>query len=84
MLLTISRPSVPVSDPTVALTVQVVPLPVTVVTPAPVTPGCVERLKLEALTPVILRLKMTVHETVVALVGSAPARLIETTFPAIV
>jgi hypothetical protein len=78
--LTISSASVPLVVPVVAVTVHVVPLPVTVVTlvPVPLT------LKFEALIPVIIRLKVTVHETVAALVGLVPARLIETTFPAIV
>jgi hypothetical protein len=42
---------------------------VTVVTLAPVPPT---RLKFDALTPVTLLLKVTVHATVAALVGLAP------------
>jgi hypothetical protein len=80
----ISSPSVPVAVPVVALTVQVVPVPVTVVTLVPVAPGRAVRLKFAAFTPVTLLLKVTDHATVVALVGFAPARLIVSTFVAIV
>jgi hypothetical protein len=80
----ISNPSVPVVVPVVALTVHVVPLPVTPVTLAPVSPDEGVRLKFDAVTPVTLLLKVTVHATVAALVGFAPARLIETTRVAIV
>jgi hypothetical protein len=62
-----------------AVTVHVVPLPVTVpiVAPLPV------RLKFDAFKPVTLLLNVTVHETVAALVGLVPARLIDSTFAAI-
>ena len=80
----ISSSSVPVAVPGFALTVHVVALPVTLVTLVPVPAGCAVSVKLEALTPVMLSLKVTVHATVAALVGLAPARLIETTFGAIV
>jgi hypothetical protein len=71
----------------VALTVHVVPLPVTLVTLTPVPPdtaGRASRLKFDAVTPVTLLLNVTVHDTEAALVGLAAARLIETTFGAIV
>jgi hypothetical protein len=62
-----------------AVTVHVVPLPVTlaIVAPVPV------RLKFDAFKPVTLLLNVTVHETVAALVGLVPARLIDSTFAAI-
>ena len=78
----ISSASVPVVAPTFALTVHVVPLPVTVVTLAPV-PAALFTLKFAAVTPVTLLLNVTVQATVAALVGLAPARLIESTFAAI-
>ncbi len=57
------KPSVPLPVPTLAVTVQFVPLPETVVIAAPVRPVAT-RLNAEALTPVTLRLKLTLHETV--------------------
>ena len=51
---------------------------------SPVTAGRAVTLKFDAVTPVILLLNVTVHATEAALVGFAPARLIETTFGAIV
>ncbi len=66
------RPSVPLPVPTLAVTVQLVPLPVTVVIAAPVRPVAA-RLNAEALTPVTLRLKLTLHETVEVMVVCAQA-----------
>jgi hypothetical protein len=66
-----------------ALTVLVVPLPVTLVTLAPLTPVPL-RLKFEADTPVILPLKVTVQASDDAPEGFVPARLIDTTLGAIV
>jgi hypothetical protein len=77
----ISSPSVPVVVPVFAVTVHVVPLPVTLVTLVPVPPV---RLKFDAFTPVTLSLNVTVQDTVEPLDGLVPARLIETTFGAIV
>jgi hypothetical protein len=56
------KPSVPLPVPTLAVTVQLVPLPVTEVMAEPVSPVAA-RLNAEALTPVTLRLKLTVHDT---------------------
>ena len=56
------RPSVPTPVPTVAVTVQLVPLPVTEVMAEPVSPVAA-RLKAVASTPVTLRLKLTFQET---------------------
>jgi hypothetical protein len=54
---------------------------VTVVTarPGSIPPG----LKFDAFSPVTLLLNVTVHETVAALVGLVPARLIDSTLAAI-
>ena len=59
-------------------TVHVVPLPDGPMIIAPVDP-VPRRLKLEAFNPVTPLLKVTVKLTVVADVGLAPARVIETT-----
>jgi hypothetical protein len=55
-----------------AVTVQLVPLPVTEVMAEPVSPVAA-RLNAEALTPVTLRLKLTLHETVEVMVLCAQA-----------
>jgi hypothetical protein len=77
----ISSPSVPVVVPGFAVTVHVVPLPVTLVTLAPVPPV---RLKLAGVSPVTLSFSVTVQVSADELDGLVPARLIETTFGAIV
>ena len=77
----ISSVSEPVLAPGLTLTVQVVPLPVMLVTVAPVPPL---KPKLAAVTPVTASLKVTVQESVDAPEGLGPTRLIETTFGAIV
>jgi hypothetical protein len=66
------KPSVPLPVPTLAVTVQLVPLPVTEVMAEPVSPVAA-RLNAEALTPVTLRLKLTLHETVEVMVLCAQA-----------
>jgi hypothetical protein len=72
-------PSVPLPVPVLAVTVQVVPPPLTPVIagvpPSPTLTGT----KLPLLTPVTLVLNITVQETLAALVGLAAARLIEVT-----
>jgi hypothetical protein len=70
--------------PGLAVTVHVVPLPVTLVTLAPVSPDEGVRLKFDAFNPVTTSLNVTVQESVAAPDGFGPARLIETTFGAIV
>jgi hypothetical protein len=57
------RPSVPAPVPTFAVTVQLVPLTLTVVIAEPLRPVAT-RPKALASTPVTLRLKVTVHDTV--------------------
>ena len=64
--------------PVLAVTVHVVPLPVTAEMKAPLTPLAASANAL-ASTPVTLWLNVTVHDTVAALVGLESARLIETT-----
>jgi hypothetical protein len=66
------KPSVPAPVPTLAVTTQLVPLPVTVVMAEPVRP-LATRLNALALTPVTLRLKVTLHETVVVMAVCAHA-----------
>ena len=66
------------------MTVQVIPLPVTLVIAVPVPAGTAARLKFEAVTPVTLLLNVTVHATVDAAVGFGSFRAIETTLAAIV
>jgi hypothetical protein len=56
------KPSVPLPVPTLAVTVRLVPLPLTEVMAEPVSPVAA-RLNAEALTPVTLRLKLTLHDT---------------------
>jgi hypothetical protein len=56
------RPSVPVPEPTFAVTTQFVPLPVTEVIEEPVSP-LATRLKAAAVTFVTLRLNVTFHDT---------------------
>jgi hypothetical protein len=55
-----------------AVTVRLVPLPLTEVMAEPVSPVAA-RLNAEALTPVTLRLKLTLHETVEVMVLCAQA-----------
>ncbi len=57
------KPSVPVPEPTLAVTTQFVPLPVTEVIEEPVIP-LATRLKAAAVTFVTLRLKVTFQDTV--------------------
>jgi hypothetical protein len=59
---------VPLPTPRIAVTVQVVPLPVTAAMDAPLSPVDT-RLNAVELTPVTLRLKVTVHATVEAVVA---------------
>ena len=66
------RPRVPLPVPVLAVTVRVVPVPVTLVMAAPVTPVCAS-VKSLASTFVTLALKVTVQDTLAALVGLAPA-----------
>jgi hypothetical protein len=56
------RPSVPAPVPTSAVTVHVVPLPVTEVMDEPVSPVAA-RLNAADVTLLTLRLKVTVHDT---------------------
>ena len=63
----IVNPMLPIADPRLTVTVQVVPLPVTPVTLAPVLCGIV-RPKFDAVTPVMLLLKVTVQESDVSVV----------------
>jgi len=73
-------PSVPVPLPVLAVTVQVVPLPVTPVIEAPVTLPPGTNRKSAASTPVMLWSKVTVQSTeVFGLVGLTLARLIDKT-----
>ncbi len=73
------NPSVPVPVPVLAETVHVVPLPVTeVIAGVPPSPVLTSE-KLLAVTPVTLAPKVTVQETLAALVGLVPARMIEVT-----
>jgi hypothetical protein len=60
------RPRVPAPVPTFAVTVQLVPLPLTVVIADPVSP-LATRPKAAAVTFVTLRLKVTFHDTVVVM-----------------
>jgi hypothetical protein len=76
--LTTLSPSVAVAVPTLAVTVRVVPLPVTPVIEAPEDPVPVSS-KLPAAPPVIALLKVTVQLTVAALVGLLPTRVTERT-----
>jgi len=76
--LTTLSPSVPVAVPTLAVTVRVVPLPVTLAIEAPEDPLPVSS-KLPDAPPVIALLKVTVQLTVEAIVGLAATRWIETT-----
>src|SRR5438874_717388 len=69
------RPRVPSPDPVVAVTLQVLPLPVTLPTDPPVTESVRARAKSPASTPVTGSLNVTVHETLPAFVGlAAPTR----------
>src|SRR5438093_1237345 len=72
------RPRVPSPAPVLAVTVYVAPLPVTLVMEAPVTPVAA-RLKSVESTPVTFWENVTVQETLAALVGLAPARLMDET-----
>jgi hypothetical protein len=81
--LVILIPTEPFAAPNDTGTVHVVPLPVGVPTVAPVVP-VPEIVKLEAFTPVTASLKVTVKSAVAPPAGLAPARVIETTFGAIV
>jgi hypothetical protein len=77
--LTIFNPSVPLPVPVLAVTVRVAPLPVTeVIAGVPPSPEFTS-LKLLLLIPVTLALNVTVQETLDALVGLAPATLIDKT-----
>ena len=72
------RPSVPLPVPLLALTVYVVPLPVTPVIDVPVTPLATSA-KSPASTPVTASEKVTVQLTEAAAVDAGPMRLMETT-----
>ncbi len=73
---------VPSPVPVLTETVQVVPEPVTELIEAPETPVVV-KLKLLAVSPVIEAAKVTVKETLLALVGELAARTIELTVVAV-
>ena len=60
------NPRVPAPVPTLAVTTQLVPLPVTVVIDEPVKP-LATRLNALASTPVTLRLNVTFHDTVLVM-----------------
>ena len=60
------RPKVPAPVPTLAVTTQLVPLPVTEVIDEPVKP-LATRLKAADVTLLTLRLKVTFHDTVVVM-----------------
>ena len=70
------KPSVPAPLPVFAVTVQVVPLPVTEVIEVPDRPATTSE-KSPLSTPVTLSLKVTVHDAVAPLVGLALARTID-------
>jgi hypothetical protein len=74
------NPSVPAPVPTLAVTTQLVPLPVTVVMAEPVSP-LATRLNALASTPVTLRLNVTFHDTVlvIAVCVHAAAQVIAVT-----
>src|SRR5215218_2702723 len=74
----IVRGGVPLPAPVATVTVQVVPEPTVAVMLGPVSP-VLARTKSVLSTPVTLSLKVTVHCTLVAFVGDAPTRLIDTT-----
>ncbi|OIQ66091.1 hypothetical protein GALL_523440 [mine drainage metagenome] len=79
VLLTIFNPSVPLPLPVLAVTVQVVPLPVTpVMAGVPLNPPLTSA-KLLLATPLTLALKVTVQDTLAALVGLVLAVLIDWT-----
>jgi hypothetical protein len=72
-------PSVPLPVPVLAVTVQVVPLPLTpVIVGAPLSPELTS-VKLPVLTPDTLVLKVTIQEMLANVVGVGLARSIEDT-----
>ncbi len=68
--------------PVLAVTVQVLPPPVTALMNAPLNPPAI-RVKAVASTPVTALSKVTVQETVPALVGLAPASTMDVTVGAV-
>ncbi len=72
-------PSVPEPVPVLAVTVQLVPEPLTLVMEAPARLPPATRVKLEALKPVTGALKVTSQLSELALVGLALLRVMEAT-----